>query len=78
MLLSMGSLIMMVGPYTYMVDLDVGEMFYNFRLSLVLAKYCGVDFGYYLENNKYIQVTPLWMRCLRLMMGLVLSSSTSV
>ena len=37
MLPSMGSLIMMMGPETYMVNLDVGWMFTNFRLSSVLA-----------------------------------------
>ena len=37
MLLSMRSLLMMVGPKTHMVDLDVGKMFYNFRLSLVMG-----------------------------------------
>ena len=30
MLPSMGSLLMIVGPETYMVDLDFGEMFYKF------------------------------------------------
>ena len=32
MLPSMGSFIMMVGPEMHMVDLDVEEMFYKFRL----------------------------------------------
>ena len=32
----MGSFLMMVGTETDMVDLDVGEMFYSFLLSLVL------------------------------------------
>ena len=30
MLPPMGSLLIMVGPKTHMVDLDSGEMFYNF------------------------------------------------
>ena len=33
MLLSMGSLLMIVDSETHMVDLDVGEIFYNFQLS---------------------------------------------
>ena len=33
MLSVMGSLIIMVGSETHMLDLYVGEMFYNFRLS---------------------------------------------
>ena len=45
---SMVCLLMMVGPKMHMVDIDVGEMSYNFQLSLVMAKYCGVDWGSYL------------------------------
>ena len=33
MLPSMGIFLMMVGSETHMFDLDVGEMFYNFKLS---------------------------------------------
>ena len=36
MLPTIVSFLMMVGTETHMVDLDVGEMFYNFRLLLVL------------------------------------------
>ena len=61
MLLSMRSLIMMVGPETHMEDLDVGEILYNFRLSLVLANYCGLDLGFYLGHNKDRQAIPIWM-----------------
>ena len=46
---------MLVGPQTHMVDLDVGDMFYNFQLSLVLAKYCGVDLGSYLGHKNTIK-----------------------
>ena len=73
MLPLMGSFIMMVGPKTQMVDLDVGEMFYNFRLSLVLENYYRVGLGSYLGHKKDQQVTCLWMRLVHLMMGLVLS-----
>ena len=55
MLTSMGSFLMMVGPETHMVNLDVGGKFYNFRLSLVLAKYCGMDLGSYMGHTKYYQ-----------------------
>ena len=61
MLPSMGSLLIMVGPDTYMVNLDVGYMFYNFRLSPVLENYCGVDLGYFMGHKKDHQVKPLWM-----------------
>ena len=73
-LLSMGSSPMMVDPKTQVVDLDVGEMFYNFRLLLVLANYSGVDFGSYLEHKKYQQGTTLCMRWAHRMMVLVLST----
>ena len=56
---SMGSLIMMVGPEMHIVDLDVGEMFYNFRISSVLAKYCGLDLVSYLVHKKDHQGAPL-------------------
>ena len=78
MLPSMGSLLIMVGPDTYMVNLDVGYMFYNFRLSPVLENYCGVDLGYYLGNKKEWQVTPLWMLWVRLMMGVMLSTYAAI
>ena len=71
MLPSIGSFLMMVGPETHMVDIYVGEMFYNFRLSSVLAKYCGVDLGSYLGHNKDHQGTTLCMIWVKLMMGLV-------
>ena len=38
MLPSMGRFIIMVGPETHMVNIDVGEKFYNFRISSLLAK----------------------------------------
>ena len=78
MLTSMGSLIMMVGPEMHMVDLDAGEFFYIFRLSLVLTKYCGVDFGPYMGHKKYRQGTTLFMHWVCLMMGLVLSHYSAI
>ena len=59
MLPSMVSFIMMVGSEMHMVNLDVGEMFYNFRLSPVLAKYYRVDLGSYLGHKKDRQGTHL-------------------
>ena len=53
MFLYMESLHIMVGPKTHMVDLNVGEMFYNFLLSLVLENYCGLDLVSYLGHKKY-------------------------
>ena len=78
MLPSIGSFIMMVGMETHMVDIDVGEMFYNFQLSSVLAKYYGVDLGSYLGHKKDRQGRSLWMHWVRLMMGLVLSPYASI
>ena len=74
MLLSMVSLLMMVGPETHIVNLYVGEMFYNFRLSSVPEKYYGLYLGSYMGHMKYRQGTPLWMKWVRLMMVLMLST----
>lgn len=78
MLPSMGIFIIMLGPKMYMVDLDNGEMFYKFILSLVLVKYFGVDLGYYLVHKKDHQVTPLWVRCVCPMMDMVLYPYSSM
>ena len=59
MLPSMVSFCITVGPKAHMVYIDVGEMFYNFRLSLVLEKYCGVGLVSYLGSKNVHQVTPL-------------------
>ena len=73
MLPSMGGFIMMVAPGMHMVNLYVGERFYNFQLSSVLEKYCRVDLGSYLGDKKYRKVTHICMRWVHLMMGMVLS-----
>ena len=74
MLSSLGSLIIMVVPNTHSIDLYVGKMFYNFRLSPVLANYCVVDLGYYIGHKKENQGTPIWMRCIVSIMGMVFST----
>ena len=48
----------MVGTNTNTVDLDVGEMFYKFRLYLVLTKYFVVDLGPYPQDEKITSGTP--------------------
>ena len=75
---SMRSFLMMLVTEKHMVDLDVGEIFYNFWISLVLSKYCGVDLGSYLGHKKEPQGTPLWMLWVRLMMGLMLSPYAAI
>ena len=75
---SMGSFLMMVGLETHRVNIDVGEMFYKFLLSSMLANYCGVDLGSYLGQKKDRQGKPLWMCWVRLMMGLVLSPYSTI
>ena len=55
----MGILVMMVGPEMHMVDLEFRYMLYNFRLSLVLEKYCGVDLGPCLGHKRDREGTPL-------------------
>ena len=69
MLLSMVSLLMMVGPKIHMVNLDVEGMFHIFRIYSELEKYCGVDLGSYLRHKEDQKVTPLWMLWVRLIMG---------
>ena len=66
------------GPETHMVNLYFGGMFYSFQLSSFLEKYFGVGLVSYLGHKKYQQETPLWMLCIRLMMGLVLSPYAAV
>ena len=78
MLLSMESLLMVVCPNTHVVDLNVGEMFNNFRLYSVMEHYCGVDLGSYLGHKKDWKETPLWMRWVRLITGLVLSPCAAI
>ena len=72
MLPVIGRLIMMVVPDTHMVDIDVGEMFYNFRLSPVLTKYCEIDVGPYLGHKRDQKRAPQWMRWVYPIMGLIL------
>jgi len=57
-------------PGTWMMDLDLGEMFLNFPLDLALQPYCGVDLRPYLGQGRG---TTLWMRWVRCMMGLMSS-----
>ena len=44
----------------------------------MLANYCGVDLGLYLGHKKDRQGTPIWMRWVILMMGLVLSPYSAI
>ena len=66
----MGNLIMMVVPKTHMVDLD-DRKYYKFRISLLLANYCVLDIGYYLNQRKNNKGKPYWLRWVCPMMGLV-------
>ncbi len=52
---------------SWMGDLDLGEMFLIFPLSLALAPYCGIDLSPYVKEAKS------WQRWERLMMGLKVS-----
>ena len=69
----MGSFSTMVGPQMHMVYIDVGEIFYNLQIYLVMAKYCRVDLKNYLRHKMVQQGRILWIIWLRLMRGLVLS-----
>ena len=48
----MDILLIMVGPAMHIVYLEVWDMFYNFRLSMVMAKYCGVELGNYMGRKR--------------------------
>jgi hypothetical protein len=52
---------------TFMVDLDIGEMFLNFILHKDLLALAGVDLSHYFEDEKY---GPLWEAWHRPAMGL--------
>ena len=78
MLPVIGSLLMIVGPEMHMVDIDVGDMFYNFRISPVLEKYCGMDLGPYMGHKSDQKRTPLWTRWVCPIMGFVLSPYSSI
>ena len=69
---------MMVGHETQMVDLDVGDIFYNFKLSLVLTKYCGVDLGPYHKEEKNTSEKPYCLLWVIPMMGLILSTYAAI
>ncbi len=57
-------------PETWMMDLDLGEMFLNFPLDIDLQPYCGIDLRPYLGGTRG---ATLWMRWVRCMMGLMSS-----
>jgi hypothetical protein len=61
---STASLLAALEPGTWMADIDVGEMFYNFMLDPKLRPFCGVDL------SPYYQDTTSWERWDRCVMGL--------
>jgi len=61
---TISSLLRAVEPGTWMSDIDIGEMFYNFSLDPALQECCGVDLCPY-----YPQVTS-WERWTRCVMGI--------
>lgn len=60
---SSSSLLATLEPGTWMADIDVGEMFYNFLLDPKLRPYCGVDL------KPYCQEASSWERWERCVMG---------
>jgi len=61
----------MLGPTSWMADLDMGEQFLNFPLDPKLQPYCGIDVRPYLGAPGDAQT--LWLRWRRCMMGLMSS-----
>jgi hypothetical protein len=52
---------------SWMGDLDLGEMFLNFLLSVTLSPFCGIDL------SPYLPVARTWERWVRSLMGLKVS-----
>ena len=61
MLAVVGIILIMVDPDIHMVDLDVGEMIYIFRISLLLSKCCGVKLVPYFISGKDKSGSPYWL-----------------
>jgi hypothetical protein len=57
---TIGSLLRCVEPGTWMADIDIGEMFYNYALDPEIQKYCGVDLSPYLAE---VSTWEVWTRC---------------
>jgi hypothetical protein len=54
------SLLHCVEPGTWMADINIGEMFYNYALDPCIQPYCGVDLAPNFEN---ITTWEVWTRC---------------
>jgi hypothetical protein len=55
-----------VARYTYMVDNDLGDLFFNFPLDQKLRPYAGLDLGHFLdmlEDGSSTQVWAQWDCC---------------
>jgi hypothetical protein len=61
---------------SWMMDLDLGEMFLNFPLDPQLRPYCGIDLRpFFWEEAGTLTLWEVWIRC---MMGLVSSPYCTV
>jgi len=54
------SLLRCVEPGTWMADIDIGEMFYNYSLDSRIQPYCGVDISPYFDG---VTTWEVWTRC---------------
>jgi hypothetical protein len=59
-----------VEPRTFMSDVDIAEMFFNFFLDWQLRKYAGVDLTSYFTDNLGKGKDTFWVRWNRIAMGL--------
>jgi hypothetical protein len=55
-------------PSSFMMDMDLGEMFYNFPMHSSIQPFCGLDLRPYLDPASKRTIWERWCRC---MMGWV-------
>jgi hypothetical protein len=55
-------------PSSFMMDMDLGEMFYNFPMHSSIQPFCGLDLWPYLDPASKRTIWEHWYRC---MMGWV-------
>ncbi len=60
----------LLGPTSWMSDLDLGEHFHNFPLHEELQCYCGIDIRPYYSSPTGNRTKTMWRRWVRCMMGL--------
>jgi hypothetical protein len=65
-------------PGTWMVDLDVGDMFLNFMLAEDARQYVGIDISQFFTDEMTAEQYTLWEIWMRCAMGLKLSPNHAI